>query len=91
MSRTVPARGRGTGHMTIIRISSPFSSPGSGSCLLIVHSPPIHERRSINHTGGQNDVPQIRRASEKIKPTPNDQTPDTMATAPSITQIRKAL
>ncbi len=82
---------RSTSHMTIPRISSPFSSPGSGSRLLIVRSPPIHERRSINHTGGQNDAPQIRRATEKIKPTPNDQTPDTIATAPSITQVRKAL
>ncbi len=54
--------------MTIPHTSSPFSSPGSGSCLLIVCSPPIHERRSINHTGGQNDAPQIRRATEKIKP-----------------------
>jgi hypothetical protein len=49
------------------------------------------ERQTINHTSGQNDAPQIRRATEKIKPAPNDQTPDTMATAPSITQIRKAL
>ncbi len=26
------------------------------------------ERRSINHNGGQNDAPQIRSATEKIKP-----------------------
>ena len=26
------------------------------------------ERRTINHNGGQNDAPQIRRATEKIKP-----------------------
>ncbi len=41
------------------------------------------ERQTINKNEAADPAPQIRRATEKIKPTPIDQTPDTIVGAPS--------
>ena len=46
----------------------PALSPGSGSCPLIVRSPPIHRTTFHQPYRRQNNAPQIRPATEKIKP-----------------------
>ena len=54
--------------MTIRHICSPFPSPGSDSRFLIVRSPPIHRTTFHQPYRRQIDAPQIRPATEKIKP-----------------------